>query len=87
MGHQQVTAGEPINGRPLIWAFGFTNILLLTAWKKALRLAWTRQQRQWKIDNRKHVACPGKSRFQLHRIDGSVQVRREPYGSMDHTYQ
>ncbi|GFX97494.1 transposable element Tcb2 transposase [Trichonephila clavipes] len=58
-----------------------TPLQLLTARHKALRLAWTRQQRHWTVDDWKHVAWSDESRFQLNRADGRVLVWKQPHGS------
>ncbi|GFV00096.1 DDE_3 domain-containing protein [Trichonephila clavipes] len=58
-----------------------TRAPLLTARHKALRLAWGRQLRHWTVDEEKHVAWSGESRFQLNRVDGHIRLAW--YGTCD----
>ncbi|GBO44027.1 Transposable element Tc1 transposase, partial [Araneus ventricosus] len=55
-----------------------TRVPLLTKRHRQLRLHWTREHRDWTLDEWKRVAWSDESRFLIHHVDGRVRVRRLP---------
>ncbi|GBN33288.1 hypothetical protein AVEN_124217-1 [Araneus ventricosus] len=53
-------------------------VLQLTKRHRQLRLQWTREHRDWTMDEWKGVAWWDESRFLIHDLDGRVRVRRLP---------
>ena len=82
LGHQKMSACKPFNETSSIWSRRSTCVPLLTAWHKALRLAWTCQHRHWIFDDWKHVAWSGESHFLLYRADERLRVWRQPHESI-----
>ncbi|GBO03718.1 hypothetical protein AVEN_253217-1 [Araneus ventricosus] len=55
-----------------------TRVPLLTKRHRQLRLHWTREHRDWTMDEWKRVAWSDELRFLIHHVDGRVRVRRLP---------
>ncbi|GBM17106.1 hypothetical protein AVEN_133358-1 [Araneus ventricosus] len=55
-----------------------TRVPLLTKRHRQLRLQWSREHRDWTMDERKRDAWSDESRFRIHNVDGRVRVRRLP---------
>ena len=55
-----------------------TRVPLLTKRHRQLCLCWTREHRDWSMDQLERVAWSDESRFAIHHAGGRVRIRRLP---------
>ncbi|GFT89776.1 transposable element Tcb2 transposase [Trichonephila clavipes] len=64
-----------------------TRVPLLNARHRAAHLAWTRQHRDWSVEDWKQIAWNDESGFQLLNADGRLRIWCESHEAMDFAYQ
>ncbi|GFU52495.1 HTH_Tnp_Tc3_2 domain-containing protein, partial [Trichonephila clavipes] len=62
-----------------------TRVTRIKARHLAVRLAWSREHRDWSVEDEKRVACSDESRFQLLNADGRLRIWRLSHEAMDPT--
>ncbi|GBN10646.1 hypothetical protein AVEN_45221-1 [Araneus ventricosus] len=60
-----------------------TTVPLLNACHQAARLAWSREHREWTLEDWKRVAWSDESRFRLLHADGRLRIWRQAHEAMD----
>ncbi|GFV67738.1 HTH_Tnp_Tc3_2 domain-containing protein [Trichonephila clavipes] len=60
-----------------------TKVLLLNARHRAARLAWTRELRDWSVQDWKRVARSDESRFRLRNVERRLRIWRQTHEAMN----